>query len=146
MTDNKESKVPAILIVEDDFLLRVHSACLLGNAGFNVVEAENAEQALKRLEAHKVDILFTDIHMPGNFDGLALARAVHNRWPHIKLLITSGQQRSRPEDIPDHGGFISKPFLPHQLLSEINNLVGQLKLEEAGSFRGQGKVNESLLI
>jgi two-component system, response regulator PdtaR len=124
MTENQEAKRPAILIVEDEALSRVMSANVLEKAGFTVIEAANAEDALRLLETrYDVQILFTDIQMPGRFNGLALARAVHRRWPYIKLLITSGREKPRKEEIPDDSRFISKPFLPRELIGAINNLI-----------------------
>jgi two-component system, response regulator PdtaR len=73
---------PVILVVEDNELLRLHAAGLLEENGFGVVEAANADAALKLLETRDdVRLLFTDIQMPGSCDGMDLARKVHARWP-----------------------------------------------------------------
>jgi two-component system, response regulator PdtaR len=87
---------PTILVVEDDELLRLYAAGLLEEHGYGVVEAENADAALKLLETRDdVRLLFTDIQMPGSCDGMELARQVHARWPNILLVITSGQNSAR---------------------------------------------------
>jgi CheY-like chemotaxis protein len=75
-----ESKGPVVLIVEDEFLLRMDAADIIAAAGFEVVEAENADQAIEILEARRdITVVFTDIQMPGSMDGLKLARAVRGR-------------------------------------------------------------------
>jgi CheY-like chemotaxis protein len=91
---------PLILVVEDEPLLRLNATDVLEEAGYSVTEANNAETALELLEVRRdVQVLFTDIHMPGAFNGLELARRVHRRWPHILLMITSGRERPRASDI-----------------------------------------------
>jgi CheY-like chemotaxis protein len=101
---------PTILVVEDDALLRMHAAGLLEENGFGVVEAENADAALKLMETRDdVRLLFTDIQMPGSCDGMELARQVHARWPNVLLVITSGQIKPAQAEIPDDGRFVGKP-------------------------------------
>ena len=84
----------AILVVEDETLIRLWAADLLEENGFSVLEAEDADAALKVLESRPdVKLLFTDVQMPGSLNGMELAREVHARWPHILLVITSGRER-----------------------------------------------------
>jgi CheY-like chemotaxis protein len=117
---------PVILVVEDDELLRLHAAGLLEENGFGVVEAENADAALKLLETRDdVRLLFTDIQMPGSCNGMELARQVHARWPRILLVITSGQIKPAEAEIPDHGHFIGKPYRAKDLLGEVNDMMGK---------------------
>jgi two-component system, response regulator PdtaR len=115
---------PVILVVEDDALLRMHAAGLLEENGFGVVEAANADAALKLLETRDdVRLLFTDIQMPGSCDGMDLARQVHARWPSILLVITSGQIAPAQAEIPDHGRFVGKPYREKDLLGEVNDMM-----------------------
>ena len=75
------------------------------------MEARNAEEAIRIMEKRDdVRLLFTDVQMPGRFDGIDLARQVHARWPNVLLVITSGRKRPDQEDIPDDGRFVSKPL------------------------------------
>jgi CheY-like chemotaxis protein len=84
--------VPVILIVEDEFLLRLDSAETIEHAGFEVIQAANADEAIAILNARlDIHVVFTDIQMPGSMDGLKLARFVRNRWPPIKIVATSGR-------------------------------------------------------
>jgi two-component system, response regulator PdtaR len=85
---------PVILIVEDQFLLRLDSAELIENAGFEVIQAGNADEAIAILKARPgIQIVFTDIQMPGSMDGLKLAQFVRDRWPPIKIVAKSGRVR-----------------------------------------------------
>ena len=85
-----------ILIVEDEFLLRLDSAEVIAKAGFEVVQAANADEAIAILTARSnIHVVFTDIQMPGSMDGLKLARFVRHHWPPIKIVATSGLVRRR---------------------------------------------------
>jgi two-component system, response regulator PdtaR len=117
---------PVVLIAEDEPLLRLHASDLLEERGYEVVEAEDAAAALRVMENRPdVRLLFTDIQMPGRFDGMDLARQVHARWPHVLLVITSGRLRPRTEEIPDHGRFVAKPYGASELLSQIDDLMNK---------------------
>src|SRR5580658_2798126 len=92
-----ERIVPVILIVEDEALVRLAAVGMLEDAGFRMIEAVNSDEALELLAADSdVQLLFTDVNMPGTIDGLALARQVHDRWPHIGIIVASG--RSAPQN------------------------------------------------
>src|SRR5277367_1946469 len=124
------SAKPLILVVEDEPLLRFNATDALEEAGFSVTEANNAETALEVLEARRdVRMLFTDVHMPGSFDGMELARQVHRRWPHILLMITSGRERPSAE-IPDNGRFIAKPYRHKELVGRVNELLRPMAAEK----------------
>lgn len=115
---------PVILLVEDEPLVRMFGADVLEEAGFEVVEAVDGDAALAVLETRPdIGVLFTDVNMPGSLDGLDLARVVHERRPHIKLLIASGQVRLTEDEIPDSGRFLPKPYGPDAMLREIRELV-----------------------
>ena len=117
-------KCPVILLVEDEVLIRIFEADLLQDAGFEVIEAANADEALRELENRPdVQVLFTDIHMPGTLGGLELACRVHERWPGIELLIASGRLRLGPDEIPDSARFLSKPFEPRHLIQQLWELA-----------------------
>ena len=100
-----------VLIVEDEAIVRLVAASMLQDAGFDTLEADTAEDALHLLEKHdEVCVLFSDIQLPGRMDGLGLARTVHDRWPDIGLVLTSGGVDIRREQIPDSGKFLAKPY------------------------------------
>jgi two-component system, response regulator PdtaR len=110
-----------VLVVEDEPIIRMNAVDMLEEAGFEVLEAANADAALKLLEAkaHEIAALFTDIHMPGSMDGMALVALVAERWPDIRPFVTSGHTTLRDADIPDHGRFLAKPYRIAQLTTAI---------------------------
>jgi CheY-like chemotaxis protein len=118
-----------VLVVEDEPLVRMTAVDELEEAGFQVLEAANADEALKMLEARSdvVQVLFTDVHMPGSMDGMALAEQVHRRWPHVLLLISSGRARPHPDEIPDHGHFVPKPYIGATLVRHITEMMHTLR-------------------
>lgn len=113
-----------ILIVEDEVFVRMIGADALEEAGYRVMEAASADEALAILEqAASVQVLFTDIRMPGSMDGLALAEVVHERWPNIRILLTSGDTYPARDAIPDEGRFLPKPYRFDSLSREILTLL-----------------------
>ena len=119
------SRRPVVLIVEDELLLRMDAADMIAGAGFEVVEAGNADQAIEILEARAdVTVVFTDIQMPGSMDGLKLARAVRGRWPPIKIVATSGHLHVREQDLPEGGRFLPKPYSSGQVMGVLRELTG----------------------
>jgi DNA-binding NtrC family response regulator len=118
------SERPAVLVVEDEVLIRMAVADTIAEAGFTVCEAGNADQAIKMLESRgDIRALFTDIDMPGSMDGLKLAAAVRTRWPAIKIIITSGHVKIRAEELPVEGKFFSKPYDAARIVSTLRDMV-----------------------
>ena len=118
-----ESKRPVVLIVEDELLLRMNAVDMIEAAGFEVVEAANADEAIEILEARRdIGVVFTDIQMPGSMDGLKLVRAVRGRWPPIKIVATSGHVGVAQTDLPEGGRFLPKPYSPGQVMDVLREL------------------------
>lgn len=116
---------PVILIVEDEFLLRLDSAETIGNAGFEVVLAANADEAIAILKSRPdIRVVFTDIQMPGSMDGLKLARFVRDRWPPIKIIATSGRVVAGDDDLPAGSLFLPKPYRGAELVAALRGLTG----------------------
>ena len=116
--------LPLVLVVEDEFLVRMNAVSLLEEAGFAVLEAGSADEAIVLLESRRdIRIVFTDINMPGSMDGLRLAHAIRNRWPPIELVLTSGQMRVGDDDMPARGLFLGKPYDPNRLLEVVRSLA-----------------------
>jgi two-component system, response regulator PdtaR len=115
---------PAILIVEDEFLLRMDSAEAIEDAGFEVIQASNADEAIAILTARpEIHVVFTDVQMPGSMDGLKLARFVRNRWPPIQIVATSGHVAVRPEDLPAGSVFLPKPYLGTDVIRRLREMT-----------------------
>jgi CheY-like chemotaxis protein len=112
-----------VLIAEDECIVRTLAAEVLSDAGFGVHEAAQASEALDILEraADDIDLLFTDINMPGSVDGLELARRVRARWPRIALLISSGAVR--PIQLPAGAKFMLKPYDLEKVVAEVLTLT-----------------------
>jgi CheY-like chemotaxis protein len=124
MSSAYPARRPVVLIVEDELLIRIHAAQIIEEAEFDVVEASNADEAIAILEARPdISVLFTDIQMPGSMDGLKLAAAVKGRWPPIKIVATSGLVNVRPDDLPEGGRFLPKPYDPVQLTATLRELA-----------------------
>jgi len=117
-----ESRRPVVLIVEDEFLLRIDAADMVKAAGCEVVEAANADEAIEILASRRdITVVFTDVQMPGSMDGLKLARAIRGRWPPIKIVATSGHLHVRETDLP---AFLPKPYRPVEVAGLLQELTG----------------------
>ena len=114
-----------VLIVEDEFLLRMDAVDFMGGCGFTMYEAGNADEAIPLLELHDdIRAVFTDINMPGSMNGLKLAHYVRGRWPPIKLIITSGQARPLADDMPAGSGFVAKPYQLEKVAADLRAMIG----------------------
>ncbi|HPB21983.1 MAG TPA: response regulator [Novosphingobium sp.] len=115
-----------VLVVEDEPLIRTCAANFFVEAGYEVLQAGSASQALTILE-NRDDILavFTDIEMPGPMNGLGLAASISERWNAIAILITSGRLCPPEHDLPVGAGFIGKPYRTAHVLGKIEALVAE---------------------
>jgi CheY-like chemotaxis protein len=114
------ASAPTILVVEDEPLVRLIGTLLLADEGYRVLEACNADVALHMLEENPgIDIVFTDIEMPGALDGLGLARCIHERWPSISVIVTSGRYQPAAGRTESGDVFVPKPYGLNTLLPEI---------------------------
>ena len=111
-----------VLLVEDEPLVRLVVADLLNESGFRVIEAAHAAEALAVLEAGiAVDVLLADVDMPPGMDGYTLARHVHEAWPGIEILITSGRQWPGDGDLPAGAAFLAKPCPSETMVSHVRS-------------------------
>jgi DNA-binding NtrC family response regulator len=89
-------------------------------------EAGDASEALHVLQEHpQIGVVFTDINMPGQPDGLGLAKEVSVRRPDVELIVTSGAVHVSDEELPDDGVFLPKPYSPEQLVSMVEQKLGE---------------------
>ena len=125
MMKTQPPSTPIVLVVEDEMVLRMRAVDIVNDAGFESIEAVSADDAMKVLESRNdISLLFTDIQMPGSMDGLKLAHAVHRRWPHIRIILVSGQIAVTDADKPDDSKFFPKPLETQQMILEIQQMVG----------------------
>lgn len=114
----------AVLVVEDEPLLRMTIVEELEDEGFDVFEAADAGEAIAVIEREpRIHALFTDIDMPGTMDGLRLAAFVRDRWPPIKIIVTSGHTMLDDRRMPVEGRFLAKPYSPQRVIASIRELV-----------------------
>ena len=112
-----------ILLVEDEVLVRMSVADELRRAGYLVFEASSADEALDLLHDNTVQLVLSDIRMPGTMDGVELARAIRAQHPQIKIVLASGQSFSA-NSWGDYDGFFPKPYDSSRLIQHIKRLVG----------------------
>jgi CheY-like chemotaxis protein len=114
-----------ILVVEDEPLIRLGLASLVEDAGYEVIEAANAREAIAKLEAAPdVRLILTDVDMPGTMDGIGLAHYVRGRWPPIQLIVMSGKVGVKQSELPAGSRFFTKPTRETMLLDAVRELSG----------------------
>ena len=122
------SDAPAtILLIEDEFLIRDYVGDCLEDAGFSVLRAGDGATALRYFEAgHRIDLVFTDITLPGDLDGFAIAKRIRARHPALPIVLTSGGHNAgmAKGQCPDEP-FYSKPYDIGQLISFLRKLLAE---------------------
>jgi CheY-like chemotaxis protein len=112
------------LIVEDEAILRLELTGRLTEMGFIVLSADSADDAIVLLETHpEIRVLFTDIKMPGDMDGVRLANHTRGRWPPIKIIVASGLIDTDLMTLPDDSIFLTKPYPPEDLAGALAQIV-----------------------
>jgi two-component system, response regulator PdtaR len=123
MSDSQSNAL--VMIVDDDVFERMGASYMFSDAGYRVLEAENADDALQILESTAdVSLLFTDVSMPGSISGADLAHRVAERWPGIGIIITSG--RPQPKPLPLGAQFHAKPYQPTNVLRHASDMMAPL--------------------
>ena len=111
-----------VLVVEDEVLVRMLVADELRKAGYIVIEASSAHEALDLLRnGVDVRVIFSDVRMPGPMDGVGLARVVRSEFPMIKIVLTSGNLT--PLDWAEHHGFFQKPYDAAKIIKHVKRLL-----------------------
>jgi DNA-binding NtrC family response regulator len=111
----------AVLVVDDEPLVRMDVALILQQAGFDVEEASNSDEALRKLNGGgcRLDALVTDVQMPGAVDGCVLSKRVHELFPNAAIIVISGVTKPPSEEMPPTATFLAKPVSPECLLRAI---------------------------
>jgi CheY-like chemotaxis protein len=113
-----------VLVVEDEALIRFSIADDLRDAGFQVLEAENADEAIRLLGLNDdIRLIFTDIDMPGSMDGLRLSALVRERWPPVRIIVTSGKQVPSAGAMPSGSRFMPKPYTTAGVLDAVRSVL-----------------------
>ena len=119
--------LPAVLIVEDEPLIRMGAVDMIEEAGFKTYEAGSADEAIEVMQTHSdIGILFTDIDMPGTMNGLKLAAYVRTTWPPVVIMIASGVIELDEADVPSGAAFVPKPYATNHVTKMLQEATGQV--------------------
>jgi len=120
-----ENFTPYALVADDEALIRMDAAEILQDAGFRTYEACNVDEAVAILEksAESIQLLFTDVEMPGDRDGFDLAQLCASRWPNVSILVASGRVSPEQGDLPDGAVFVGKPFSTEVVIDRLQELL-----------------------
>ena len=126
------STVPYALVVDDDPLIMMDTTSILEDAGFRFHEAMTGDEAKLILQHHgeSIILLFSDVDMPGDTNGFALARHTAEHWPAIEIVIASGHVMPQAGEMPEKATFISKPFNKHMVHEHLRKMLPDNKLPE----------------
>src|SRR4051812_26914301 len=120
------AKPPVVLVVDDEVLHRTEIAETLTLAGYVVLQAANADEAIAVLEQRAdVELVFTDVDMPGGMDGVKLALVVAERWPPVRLLVTAAHGQITAQELPPGARFCAKPCPPAVVRATVSELLGR---------------------
>jgi two-component system, response regulator PdtaR len=115
---------PVILVVEDDAIIRMGALQFVAGAGFEAIEAGDADQAIRILEARSdIHLVFTDVGMPGTMDGIKLAHYIRRRWPPVKLIVASGKAIADGSHLPAGAKFFAKPYSESIIVGAITAML-----------------------
>lgn len=113
-----------VMVVEDEPMLRLDAIDMIEGAGFDVVAASNSAEAIKVLEHNDaVRIIVSDIQMPPGMNGMQLVAYARKHWPHVEVVLISGNLNRADVKLPERGLFFSKPYRPAEVVAALNKLV-----------------------
>ena len=119
-------KQPVVLLVEDEPLVRLTQVDILKEAQFWVVEAQDADEAFELLKTRpEINVVLTDVDMPGSMDGFEFARLVRQGWPEVGVLVISGKTGPGPGDLPPNATFLHKPIMPDNLIAALQDVMAR---------------------
>lgn len=113
-----------VLVVEDDALIRMGAVDLVLSAGYEALEARDADEAIRILESRSdIDLVFTDVQMPGTMDGIKLSHYIRERWPPVKIVVASGMAILEESSLPEGSQFFSKPYNDHAIADTMARML-----------------------
>lgn len=113
-----------VLVVEDSPIIRMGAVELVLSAGYEALDACDADEAIRILELRDdIDLVFTDVQMPGTMDGIKLAHYIRDRWPPVKLIVASGAAILEESILPGGSRFFSKPYDELTITTAIAHLL-----------------------
>ena len=116
---------PYALVVDGDAVVRMGAMDILEEAGFRTFEASDGDKALTLVGEHQslIVLLFTGLKLPGSLNGFAVASEVARQWPHIAIVVASGDIRPTPGNLPEGARFIPKPFSAEMVFAHIQEIL-----------------------
>jgi two-component system, response regulator PdtaR len=113
-----------VLVVEDDAIIRMGAVDLVLSAGYEALEAQDADEAIRILEARSdIDLVFTDVEMPGTMNGIKLSQYIRERWPPVRIIVVSGRAFLEESSLPEGSRFFSKPYNDHAITATMAHLL-----------------------
>ena len=113
-----------VLVVDDSAIIRMSAVDLVLSASYEALEAADADEAIRILESRNdIDLVFTDVQMPGTMDGLKLSHYIRDRWPPVKLIVASGATILEESSLPGGSRFFSKPYDEHTITDAMALLL-----------------------
>ncbi|MEP9380125.1 response regulator [Aquabacter sp. CN5-332] len=113
-----------VLVVEDSPIIRMGAVDLVRSAGYVALEADSADEAIRMLESRAdIDLVFTDVQMPGTMDGIKLSHHIRDRWPPVKLIVASGESVLEEIYLPQGSQFFSKPYRDHAVADAMARML-----------------------
>ncbi|AXA41764.1 response regulator [Rhizobium leguminosarum] len=113
-----------VLVVEDSTIIRMSAVDLVLSAGYEALEACDADEAIRILESRNdIDLVFTDVQMPGTMDGIKLSHYIRDRWPPVRLIVASGEAILEESNLPTGSRFFSKPYDNHAITDAMAHLL-----------------------
>jgi len=119
--------LPTVLVVDDEVLVRLVIADYLRECGYHVIEASTGDEARAVIEAeHHIDVVFTEVQMPGTLDGFALAQWVRRQRPGTKVILTSGGVKAEAaQQLCEEAPLMAKPYVFDHVEQRIRGLIGR---------------------
>lgn len=113
-----------VLVVDDSALIRMGAVDLVQSAGYEALEAQDSDEAIRILEARDdIDLVFTDVQMPGTMDGIKLSHYIRNRWPPVKLIVASGMAILEESSLPTGSRYFAKPYTDTAITDAMARLL-----------------------
>lgn len=136
VTPQSDNHLHTVLVVEDEVLIRLVIADYLRECGYKVYEAVNAQEAIAMLQSPEVavDIVFSDVQMPGDMDGFALSRWIRANKPGVQVILTSGVERSAniAATLCEAGPLLEKPYPSQDVVDRIKQLAARVGCSDRG--------------
>ena len=129
---NPPDQTPTVLVAEDDVIVRIVIADDLRQAGFEVIEAGSGAEALDLLSTDRhVDLILSDVHMPGRLNGIDLAAIIMDRFPQTHIILCSGS--SDGHDLAGISGipYIDKPYRPEAVIALVASILQGRVLDQS---------------